>query len=185
MKQILPHDPHWAWRRIGPDETDAFLKVSLETFHAAFREAYKPHQANYDAYIQETYTPETVKQVLQDSAQQVYWLLYGEEIAGIIRFGINPKPDMLPNAPLVEIKRFYLYPAFHGKGGAQWLMDAVAQWAMERSLKGIWLIVAEASERAISFYLKWGFKQVGSAPFRMGDMIEQDRVMLWMFGEEE
>lgn len=169
----------WRWQRVKATEAARFLEVSIGTFRAAFEQAYAEERENYEAYIAETYTLDKVRDVLEAPQENVYWLLAGDETAGLIRFGPTPLLDCLPPKPLIEIKRFYLYPAYHGQGGAAWLLAQVKKWAQDQGYEGIWLIVAEASQRAITFYHKWGFRQVGSTPFRMGDMVEKDRVLLW------
>ena len=41
----------------------------------------------------------------------------------------------------------------------------------------IWLGVWEHNPRAIAFYHKWGFKQVGTQTFHLGDDLQTDWVM--------
>ncbi|MEO1451625.1 MAG: GNAT family N-acetyltransferase, partial [Bacteroidota bacterium] len=127
-----PSTSRWQWRRVQPDEAEDFLRVSLETFHAAFRVAYAAHEADYDTYVRDTYTLTNIQSALSDPDQHIYWLITGKDIAGFVRFGANPQLKCLPQIPLVEIKRFYMYPGYHGQGGASWLMQQVAQWARDR-----------------------------------------------------
>lgn len=41
----------------------------------------------------------------------------------------------------------------------------------------IWLSVWELNPRALAFYRKWGFEQVGARPFRLGRDVSTDLIM--------
>ena len=77
----------------------------------------------------------------------------------------------------VEIARFYVDRAHHGRGIAQSLMDAAQEAA--RALGGtmLWLGVWERNPRAIAFYEKCGFRDVGSHAFLVGTDLQTDRIM--------
>jgi ribosomal protein S18 acetylase RimI-like enzyme len=73
--------------------------------------------------------------------------------------------------------RFYVDPIRHGHGIAQTLMDAVLTTARADAAHTIWLGVWERNPRAIAFYRKCGFEDVGSHPFLVGTDLQTDRVM--------
>jgi ribosomal protein S18 acetylase RimI-like enzyme len=78
----------------------------------------------------------------------------------------------------IEIARFYVDRAFHGKGIAQALMAKAIDAARELGGKTIWLGVWERNPRAIAFYEKCGFRDCGSHPFLVGSDLQTDRVMV-------
>jgi ribosomal protein S18 acetylase RimI-like enzyme len=78
----------------------------------------------------------------------------------------------------VEIARFYVDAPFHGRGIAHALMDAAVGEAGRRGASALWLGVWERNARAIRFYTKQEFHDVGSQPFQLGSDLQQDRVML-------
>src|SRR5436305_271799 len=77
----------------------------------------------------------------------------------------------------VELARFYVAHAWHGRGIAQALMDAVKNAAEVLGGKTLWLGVWERNARAIAFYEKCGFRTVGSHPFLVGSDLQTDLVM--------
>jgi RimJ/RimL family protein N-acetyltransferase len=90
---------------------------------------------------------------------------------------------MLPPAPIeapgsIELRRFYVDRAHQGRGVAQTLMEAVERVAAERDAAAIWLGVWERNPRAIAFYRKSGFLDVGSHVFVLGSDPQTDRIML-------
>jgi ribosomal protein S18 acetylase RimI-like enzyme len=78
----------------------------------------------------------------------------------------------------VEIARFYVDRAFHGRGIAQALMAKTIDAARELGGETIWLGVWERNPRAIAFYEKSGFRDCGSQPFLLGSDLQTDRVMV-------
>jgi ribosomal protein S18 acetylase RimI-like enzyme len=49
--------------------------------------------------------------------------------------------------------------------------------ARSRDKDTIWLGVWERNARAIAFYRRWGFADVGSQSFQLGGDLQSDRVM--------
>jgi diamine N-acetyltransferase len=77
----------------------------------------------------------------------------------------------------VEIARFYVDHALHGQGIAQTLMQACFDAAAQAGFERVWLGVWEKNRRAIAFYEKCGFRDIGSQPFLLGSDLQTDRVM--------
>jgi diamine N-acetyltransferase len=77
----------------------------------------------------------------------------------------------------VEIARFYVDRGHHGRGIAQSLMQAAEDAARAIGGTELWLGVWEHNLRAIAFYEKCGFRDVGSHPFLVGRDLQTDRLM--------
>ncbi len=77
-----------------------------------------------------------------------------------------------------EIQRLYLANNWHGKGIAQDLMAACIEQITQRGSDAIWLGVWEQNPRAISFYKKFGFVEVGEYVFYLGSDPQRDIVMV-------
>jgi ribosomal protein S18 acetylase RimI-like enzyme len=61
-------------------------------------------------------------------------------------------------------------------------MDAVLSEAQARQARTLWLGVWERNPRAIAFYRKRGFQDVGSHEFLLGQDRQTDRVMVLAIG---
>lgn len=86
-------------------------------------------------------------------------------------------PGGIPLDRPVELVRFYVASAWHGRGLAQRLMtDCVAE-ARRRDARTLWLGVWQRNARAIAFYRKAGFLIVGTTTFRLGSQVQDDHVM--------
>jgi len=79
--------------------------------------------------------------------------------------------------PTVELSKCYVLAASHGGGIAAALMGATLQAARERGAAGAWLGVNELNARAIRFYQKHGFAEVGRKTFALGGVLENDFVL--------
>jgi len=77
----------------------------------------------------------------------------------------------------MEIARFYVDKPHHGRGIAQALMQAATETSRALGATTIWLGVWERNWRALAFYGKCGFRDVGSQPFLVGTDLQTDRVM--------
>ena len=79
--------------------------------------------------------------------------------------------------PSVELSKCYVHPVQHGLGAAAELMRATLAAAAATGAAGIWLGVNNQNERALRFYAKSGFRQVGTKSFRLGSTVEHDFVL--------
>lgn len=86
-------------------------------------------------------------------------------------------PGCVPGCKPAEIHRLYVAAEFHGKGLAQALISASNSALGERSCDVAWLGVWEQNPRAISFYRKCGFVEVGEHVFLLGSDSQRDVIM--------
>jgi diamine N-acetyltransferase len=89
----------------------------------------------------------------------------------------QPPPCVTLERP-VELRRFYVDRTAHGRGVAQVLMATVHQSARELGGRHLWLGVWERNPRAIAFYAKSGFSEVGIHDFLVGTDRQTDRVLV-------
>ena len=87
-------------------------------------------------------------------------------------------PPCVTHERTIELHRFYVDRSAHGTGVAQALMSAVREAAREFGGRHIWLGVWERNPRAIAFYTKVGFVDVGSTVFYVGPDRQTDRVLV-------
>lgn len=87
-------------------------------------------------------------------------------------------PECVTGLAPVELWRFYVDRPWQGRGMAQRLMTSARQAARELGGRTFWLGVWERNLRAIAFYQKCGFRDVGSHEFWLGSDRQTDRVMV-------
>jgi GNAT superfamily N-acetyltransferase len=87
-------------------------------------------------------------------------------------------PDCVSAKRPAEIQRLYVVEGWHGKGVAQGLMQACIDEVEQRGSDALWLGVWERNPRAIAFYKKLGFVEVGNHTFALGGDPQRDIVMV-------
>ncbi len=93
----------------------------------------------------------------------------------VIRAGA--RHPVVEGAPACEVKRFYVDHAWHGRGLAPALMLAARAEASARGAATLWLTAWQENPRALGFYKKMGFRDVGVATFLLGRSEQTDRVL--------
>ncbi len=76
-----------------------------------------------------------------------------------------------------EVQRLYVRKDFHGKGLAQKLMSECLERLAARGAETAWLGVWESNPRAIAFYKKFEFQEVGEHIFPVGDDPQRDIIL--------
>jgi diamine N-acetyltransferase len=101
----------------------------------------------------------------------------GATLIGYAQLHVGEPPSCVRDRHAIELVRFYVDRALHGRGVAHALMQAALQAASPRS-QTVWLGVWERNPRALAFYAKSGFVDVGQQVFVLGSDRQIDRV-LW------
>ena len=84
---------------------------------------------------------------------------------------------VLGNRNSIEIARIYAATNAIGKGVGKTLMQKCIEIAQEKKKDVLWLGVWEKNNRAIDFYIKWGFEKFSTHIFMLGDDPQTDWLM--------
>ena len=90
----------------------------------------------------------------------------------------DPAPPCVRAARPLELQRLYVASAWQGKGLAPELMRRCLALAEAEGADQVWLGVWEHNPRAIAFYRKLGFLQVGDHVFPLGTDPQRDLIMV-------
>jgi diamine N-acetyltransferase len=118
-------------------------------------------------------------QVIEISNSNMVTLLaeHRDELVGFAQLRGGSAPDCVRGSVPGEIHRLYVASDWHGKGVAQTLMNACIEEIKGRGSDVVWLGVWERNPRAIAFYIKLGFVELGDHVFRLGNDPQRDIVM--------
>lgn len=154
---------------------------ALSAFAArVFQETFAPDNDPNDMqiFLRLAFTPEKQAAELADPSVVYLIATVGGTMAAYALVRIDSTNPSVRGARPVEIQRFYVDHAWHGCGIASQLMAACVQQAQVRGGETLWLGVWERNARAIRFYEKHGFTEVGSHAFLLGTDLQTDRVMM-------
>lgn len=102
-----------------------------------------------------------------------------EGVAGFIKLGAVDF-DLPATEPeiedAVELHQLYMQPRIHGTGAAAALMEWALGHAREMECNRMYLSVFIENLRAQAFYRRYGFYEVGKNPFRVGTIVDDDRI---------
>jgi ribosomal protein S18 acetylase RimI-like enzyme len=102
----------------------------------------------------------------------------GPTLAAYAQLRRGAAPDCVGSVSPLEVWRFYVAKEWHGQGLAQTLLRQVDAEARRFGADTLWLGVWERNPRAIAFYTKAGFSDVGSHIFMVGNDAQSDRIMV-------
>jgi diamine N-acetyltransferase len=77
----------------------------------------------------------------------------------------------------IELKRIYVLSRFHGGGAAAMMMQTAIAAATEMGKTRMLLGVKADNHRALGFYAKHGFTQIGTRRFKVGANLYDDAVL--------
>ena len=158
------------------EDAEPLSVFAARIFHESFAADNDP--ADMLAYMAIAFSAAQQARELADPANTY---LIAESEGAIVGYALlrsgDDAPDGVAERPSVEIVRFYVDRAWHGSGLATRLMEAALVEARAKRARGVWLGVWEHNVRAVRFYTKQGFRDVGSHTFVLGSDVQTDRVM--------
>ena len=157
------------------DDAGMLSELGAKTFFETFAKDNTPE--NIEAYLRKSFSPEI--QFHELSQPEAIFLIAetnGSAI-GYAQLILNSRDQAIGGSRPLELRRIYAAQEHQGKGVGKGLMQAAIREARRRGCDCIWLGVWEKNQRAIEFYKKWGFREVGTHTFTVGDEPQNDFVM--------
>ncbi len=158
-------------------ETDAELVADLsrQTFYESF--APENTKENMDKFMNEQFTKERLINEVQQP-WHLFFLAYIEnKPVGYVKLRDGSVPLRLDARSCLEIARIYSVRSQIGKGVGKKLMQTCHEIAKRKGKKILWLGVWKENQRAIDFYMAWGFEIFGEQEFILGNDVQKDWLM--------
>ena len=156
-------------------DAEMIADLSRQTFYESF--ASQNTKENMDKFMTEQFT----RQKLIDEVKQPWHIFFlaliNSEPVGYVKMRDSSVPSDLVGQPCIEIARIYSVHHTIGKGVGNKLMETCHEVAKQNKKKILWLGVWEKNQRAIDFYIKWGFEKFGEQNFVLGDDVQTDWLM--------
>lgn len=170
---MMPAD--WTIRPAGAADAPALAAFAERTFLETFGHLYP--EADKAAYCAVRFT---AARALADMEAPGRRILLAHDSAGLAGYcdmgGLEvPAPD--PPAGALELHRLYLDQRTRGTGLADRLMAETFDWARARGAPVLYLGVWAHNGRALAFYRRHGFEIVGAYQFRVGNTLDDERIM--------
>jgi ribosomal protein S18 acetylase RimI-like enzyme len=162
-------------RRATPADAALLASLAATTFSDTF--GADNTADDMSLYMAASFGESIQRDELLDQRHTIFFAERGDAVAGYVMLRDGPAPDVVGEADAIEIARLYATKAFLGEGIGATLMQRCLDEAEARGRSTIWLGVWEHNARAIAFYRRWGFADVGATTFMLGHDRQTDRVM--------
>ena len=162
-------------RRASTADAAALATIAARTFRDTFGADNRPE--DLALYLATAYGAEQQSRELTDPAMLT---LVAERDGALVAFAQLRRgvaPGCVTGPAPIELWRFYLTAEWHGRGLAQQLMSRVIDAARDLHAATLWLGVWERNPRAIAFYRKAGYVDVGAHTFLLGTDPQTDRIL--------
>jgi diamine N-acetyltransferase len=158
---------------------DAFLvaRLSRQTFESSFASSNTPE--DMALFLNTQFTEACILAETTQPGYQFYLAWLNNEAIAYLKLTthLNGHPEIAGTKPTLEISRIYVLSNAIGNGIGQQLMDFTIAQAKAENFDSICLGVWEKNEKAIRFYRRNGFVQVGTHPFLLGTDLQTDWLM--------
>lgn len=160
--------------------TPADAAALAEFGERSFRESYAAFNdpADLELHLARTYGAELQRRELTDPACSCLLSYASDALVGYALLRRGAAPAAVGAARPCEVRRFYVDVRWHGSGLAAQLMQAAADAARADGADALWLTAWEHNPRALGFYAKMGFRDVGGSAFTLGTARQTDRVLV-------
>lgn len=117
-------------------------------------------------FIEKQFAPTKIENDFENGHSSLWVAKYNNNPVGVLQI-VYKNPCPVTNKLLPEINKLYILTHFSGKGIGQKLMKVAEQELIQNGHKVVWLWVLDTNKRAIDFYGKQGYKNIGKADFQM------------------
>ena len=134
-----------------------------------------------DLHCSRSFGPAALAQEILDLDMETLVVEHEQDLVAYAQLHRGPAPPCVRGAATgaapIELHRLYVLESWHGSGVAAALLDAVMERAAAVGTDVLWLGVWERNPRAIRFYDKCGFREIGDQVFVLGTDPQRDLVM--------
>ena len=135
-------------------------RVSVEEAHRESTSA-----ENLKVYIDSHYSDDAIKEELTDPVNIYHIVNYNGRPVGFSKIILNAVHPDIAAKNVTKLDRIYVLKEFHNLKLGLELLKFNTRLAENNNQSGLWLYTWVGNTRAINFYLKTGFKIIGSHKF--------------------
>ncbi len=164
-------------RRCTVEDAEALATIGSATFLESFAGVLEG--GSILMHCQKQHSVEAYRKYLAQSESQA-WLAVVQPGDAPVGYAMLTEPD-LPLRDIteadIELKRIYLFSRFQRSGGGKLLFERSLDAARAAGKTRLLLGVHAGNARALAFYRKNGFQQIGVRTFQIGATVYDDLVL--------
>lgn len=149
------------------EDADYIALLGRITFGETFGHLFSDKQDLLD-YYDSTFAVDKIENSLSKPNNH-YWIAFADRLpVGYAKLKLNSKSEFIPEAAVCQLQKIYVLKDFLAMKIGHTMQNLLLEKAKKEGFNQIWLSVLQANERAIQFYQKNGFKNIGSHYFQIG-----------------
>ncbi|MCJ8166998.1 GNAT family N-acetyltransferase [Pontibacter sp. E15-1] len=170
-----PDSEVFSFRAGSPQDAELLADLGWRTFKEAFGTANKSD--DMAAFRHTMYGVALQAAELADPTTAFVIAEVEDEAVGYLKLNSKPAPQAIQAQRPLQIDRLYITRTWTGSGLGDLFMELCLQQAKQHERDVVWLTVWEHNARAIRFYQKYGFREVGELDFILGKDVQRDVYM--------
>lgn len=149
---------------------DAIVLAELGacTIRQTYGEAFSSE--DIDRHIEENFSVTHLNAELANPETLYLLATVNQQPCGYAKLRPTSTPCAITGPRPIELVRLYLDSEWIGQGIGAKLMQTALEFAVNNGFGTSWLRVLEGNSRAIAFYRRWGFVEVGSELYPAGEI---------------
>ncbi len=154
-------------RKAKLEDAEFIALLARITFTETFGHYFRDHQDLLD-YYDKTFSVSKIRDSLEKE-NNVFWITFFDELpVGYAKLKLFSKSDFINSDKVSQLQKIYVLKDFLSKKIGHKTQTEMFEETIKIGNKFIWLSVLESNERAISFYNKNGFTEIGKHSFEIG-----------------
>jgi GNAT superfamily N-acetyltransferase len=157
------------------EDARILAELGERTFRETFEGLYPPPELA--AFLAEAYGEAIQSSELADPARPALLLELQDRPLGFAQLRLGHREPGVPGEHPVELQRIYLLRSAQGGGRGVALLNACEARARAWGADTLWLGVWEHNAKALAFYARNGFREVGEHVFQIGQQRDRDLLL--------
>ena len=154
-------------RPAQPADAPTVALLARITFGDTFGHLFRDQQDLYD-YYDALFAVEKIRKGIAKSNNR-FWLATWEELpVGYAKLKLHSPTPALAATEVCQLQKIYVLKDMIGRGVGPQLQEYVQETAAELGFQNMWLSVLHTNKRAIRFYKKNGYREIGSHDYSIG-----------------
>jgi ribosomal protein S18 acetylase RimI-like enzyme len=167
--------PAFTIRPANPDDAALLADLGARTFRETFEGVTAPQ--DLASFIEDTYGEDKQRAELADASRPA-WVLGVEGVpSGFLQLRLGHREPCVRGVRPAELQRIYVLRSAQAGGLGAALMQTALDHARAWGADVLWLGVWENNARALAFYARHGFREVGDHVFRIGQQVDRDLIL--------
>ncbi len=132
----------------------------------------------FSNYVLSEYSASNVKMAIENTNSITLVAISNNGLVGCVEILLLPQSPIKQVEPCIEITTLYVLEKFQNKGIGKKLLNKAMKTIVNLKQNKMWLSVFYKNEKAIGFYQKQNFTQIGEKDFQLGKEKYKNYIML-------